>query len=124
VQHQGSHNRTTLHQPTPILCRLGDAKEEREALIALFTTATTEAPPAQHLDSSRRLQGVAHFLEIIGRAPAAATSIYAWRLPDARAYLRSGARSPRLIESTKTGSCTSRTTSPPISRPTRRWARR
>ena len=61
------------------LCRLDDAKEEREALIALFTTATAEAPPAQQLDSSRRLQGVAHFLEIIGRAPASATSIYAWR---------------------------------------------
>ena len=46
------------------LCRLDDAKEEREALMALFTTATTEASPAQHLDSSRRLQGLAHFLEI------------------------------------------------------------
>jgi hypothetical protein len=61
------------------LCRLDDAAEEREALIALFTTATPEASPAQHLDSSRRQQGLAHFLEIIGRAPAAATSFYAWR---------------------------------------------
>jgi hypothetical protein len=61
------------------LCRLDDAKEEREALIALFTTAMTEASPAQHLDASRRLQGLAHFLEIVGRAPAATTSMYAWR---------------------------------------------
>ena len=92
------------------LCRLDDAKDEREALISLLTSSLAEAPSAQHLDSSRRLQGLAHFLEVIGRAPPAAASIYAWRqaMWEASSSLGAGDRSTRARTSAAWGAFAAR----------------
>lgn len=39
------------------LSRLDEAQEEREALIAIFTTAVPAALPVSHLDANRRFRG-------------------------------------------------------------------